>query len=268
MKKILAAIALSVSATVFAAGADIMGTITDAQRPHKGIVRYSLKSKTYFVTTKQNGAVMEVEIAPADVTEMDIATPAGWDQAVANVEKGRAAASVNYFAGIVKQYNHLQWDLRAARYLADAYLAAGNADKALESCTAVVRADPETAYKGELAPIFWKVLVKLGKKDQLEKLLVKAATSGDRYSSGAALIGRGDLILAGGESADSLRAALVDGYLRVALMYTDGKIAEQLRPEALAKSAQCFEKIGQAGRADQMRGELKRLYPNSPWAKQ
>ena len=268
MKKILAAIALSVSATVFAAGADIMGTITDAQGPHKGIVRYSLKSKTYFVTTKQNGAVLEAEIAPADVTEMDIATPAGWDQAVANVEKGRAAASINYFAGIVKQYNHLQWDLRAARYLADAYLASGNADKALESCTAVVRADPETAYKGELAPIFWKVLVKLGKKEQLEKLLVKAATSGDRYSSGAALIGRGDLILAGGESADSLRAALVDGYLRVALMYTDGKIAEQLRPEALAKSAQCFEKIGQAGRADQMRGELKRLYPNSPWAKQ
>ena len=268
MKKILAAIALSVSATVFAAAGDIMGTITDAQGPHKGIVRYSLKSKTYFVTKKQNGAVMEAEIAPADVTEMDIAEPAGWDQAVANVEKGRAAASINYFAGIVKQYNHLQWDLRAARYLADAYLASGNADKALESCTAVVRADPETAYKGELAPIFWKVLVKLGKKDQLEKLLVKAATSGDRYSSGAALIGRGDLILAGGESADSLRAALVDGYLRVALMYTDGKIAEQLRPEALAKSAQCFEKIGQAGRADQMRGELKRLYPNSPWAKQ
>ena len=268
MKKILAAIALSVSATVFAAAGDIMGTITDAQGPHKGVVRYSLKSKTYFVTTKQNGAVMEAEIAPADVTEMDIAEPAGWDQAVANVEKGRAAASINYFAGIVKQYNHLQWDLRAARYLADAYLASGNADKALESCTAVVRADPETAYKGELAPIFWKVLVKLGKKDQLEKLLVKAATSGDRYSSGAALIGRGDLILAGGESADSLRAALVDGYLRVALMYTDGKIAEQLRPEALAKSAQCFEKIGQAGRADQLRGELKRLYPNSPWAKQ
>ena len=268
MKKILAAIALSVSATVFAAAGDIMGTITDAQGPHKGVVRYSLKSKTYFVTTKQNGAVMEAEIAPADVTEMDIAAPAGWDQAVANVEKGRAAASINYFAGIVKQYNHLQWDLRAARYLADAYLASGNADKALESCTAVVRADPETAYKGELAPIFWKVLVKLGKKDQLEKLLVKAAATGDRYSSGAALIGRGDLILAGGESADSLRSALVDGYLRVALMYTDGKIAEQLRPEALAKSAQCFEKIGQAGRSDQMRGELKRLYPNSPWAKQ
>ena len=267
MKKILAAIAITVSAAAFAAGGEIIGTITDAQGPHKGIVRYSLKSKTYFVTKKQNGALLEAEIAPADVTEMDIAEPAGWAQAVANVEKGRAAASVNYFAGIVKQYNHLQWDLRAARYLADAYLASGNADKALESCTAVVRADPEAAYKGELAPIFWKVLLKLGKKDQLEKLLSKAAASGDRYSSGAALIGRGDMILASGESADSIRSALVDGYLRVALMYTDGKVAEQLRPEALAKSAQCFEKIGQAGRADQMRGELKRLYPNSPWAK-
>ena len=267
MKKILATMILSVSAAVFAADGDIFGTITDAQGPHKGAVRYSLKSKTYFVTAKQGGAMLEAEIQPADIVEMDINEPAGWAQAVEKVEKGQAAASINYFAGIVKKYNHLQWDLRAARYLADAYMASGNADKALESCTAVVRADPEAAYKGELAPIFWKVLVKLGKKEQLEKLLVKAASSGDRYSSGAALIGRGDLILASGESADSLRAALVEGYLRVALMYTDGKIAEQLRPEALAKSAQCFEKIGQAGRADQMRGELKRLYPNSPWAK-
>ena len=49
-------------------------------------------------------------------------------------------------------------------------------------------------------------------------------------------------------------------------MYTDDKVANQLRPEALAKSAQCFEKINQAGRADQMRAELKRLYPASLWA--
>lgn len=267
MKKLLATMALAFSAAVFAADGDIMGTITDAQGPHRGLVRYSLKSKTYFVTAKQNGAVLEAEIQPDDITEMDIAEPAGWAQAVEKVEKGQAASSIAYFAGIVKKYNHLQWDLRAARYLADAYMASGNADKAYEACTAIERADPEVAYKGELAPIYWKVLVKLGKKEKLEKLLVKAAASGDRYSSGAALISRGDLILASGESHDSLRAALVEGYLRVALMYTDGKIAEQLRPEALAKSAQCFEKIGQAGRADQMRGELKRLYPNSPWAK-
>lgn len=268
MKKLLATMVLSAAAAMFAADGDIVGTITDAQGPHKGVVRYSLKSKTYFVTAKQNGAVLESEIMPADVVSMDITEPAGWAQAVAKVERGQATSAISYFAGIVKAYNHLQWDLRAARYLADAYLASGNADKALESCMAVVKADPDTAFKGELAPIFWKVLIKLGKRDQLEKLLVKAAASEDRYASGAALIGRGDLILASGESAESVRAALVDGYLRVALMYTDGKIAEQLRPEALAKSAQCFEKIGQAGRADQMRGELKRLYPNSSWAKQ
>lgn len=268
MKMILAAIALSLSAAAFAAAGDIIGTITDAQGPHKGIVRYSLKSKTYFVTTKQNGAVLEAEIAPSDVTEMEIAEPAGWDKAVDNVQKGRATASIKYFEGIVKQYSHLQWDLRAARFLAEAYLASGDAEKAYDACNSVVRADPLNAYSGELAPIYWKVLIKMGKKEQLEKLLVRAAASGDRYSSGAALIGRGDLILASGESAESLRSALVDGYLRVALMYTDGKIAEQLRPEALAKAAQCFEKIGQAGRADAMRGELKRLYPNSVWAKQ
>jgi tetratricopeptide (TPR) repeat protein len=226
-----------------------------------------MKSKTYFVQTKQGGAVLEVEVSPADITAMDIEAPKGWNQAVERVEKGQGASAIKYFDSVVKMYNHLQWDLRAARYLADAHLAMGNVDKANDSCMAVVRANPEAAYIGEFAPVFWKVLVQLGKKDQLEKLLAKAAASGDRYSSGAALIGRGDLILASGESAESIRAALVDGYLRVALMYTDGKIADQLRPEALAKAAQCFEKINQAGRADQMRAELKRLYPASVWAK-
>lgn len=268
MKKLLAAFVISASAAVFAAAGDIVGTITDSQGSHRGVVRYSLKSKTYFVSSKQGGAMMEMEISPADVASMEIDAPNGWEQAVEKVAKGQGASAVAYFAEIVKKYNHLQWDLRAARYLADAYLTAGNTDKAFESCMAVVRADPETAYKGELAPIFWKVLVQLGKKDQLEKLLNKAAASGDRYSSGAALIGRGDLILASGESAESLRKALVEGYLRVALMYTDGKIAEQLRPEAMAKAATCFEKIGQAARADQMRSDLKRIYPNSTWARQ
>ena len=256
MKKLLATLVFAASATMSAAAADIIGSITDAQGTHKGVVRYSMKSKTYFVQTKQGGALLEVEVSPADVTAIDIEEPKGWAQAVERVEKGQGASAIKYFDSVVKMYNHL----------ADAYLSMGNVDKAEESCKAVVRANPEAAFKGEFAPIFWKVLVQLGKKDQLEKLLAKAAASGDRYSSGAALIGRGDLILASGESAESIRAALVDGYLRVALMYTDGKIAEQLRPEALAKSAQCFEKIGQAGRADQMRSELKRLYPASQWA--
>ena len=266
MKKLLATLALAVTAAISASAADIMGSITDSQGTHKGVVRYSMKSKTYFVQTKQGGALLEVEIMPADVSAMEIEAPKGWDQAVACVERGQGASAIKYFGSVVKMYNHLQWDLRAARYLADAYLSSGSIDKASEACTSVVRANPEAAFIGEFAPTYWKVLVQLGKKDQLEKLLVKAATSGDRYSSGAALIGRGDLILASGESAESLRSALVDGYLRVALMYTDGKVADQLRPEALAKSAQCFEKIGQAGRADQMRAELKRLYPASPWA--
>ena len=266
MKKLLATLILAASATMSATAADIIGSITDAQGTHRGVIRYSMKSKTYFVQSKQGGTLLEVEISPIDMTAMEIEPPAGWDKAVERVANGQGASAIKYFDSVVKMYNHLQWDLRAARYLADAYLAMGNIDKASDSCAAVVRANPEAAFKGEFAPIYWKVLLQLGKKDMLEKLLAKAATSGDRYSSGAALIGRGDLILASGESAESIRAALVDGYLRVALMYTDGKVADQLRPEALAKSAQCFEKIGQAGRADQMRGELKRLYPTSQWA--
>ena len=49
MKKLLATLVLAASAAVSATAADIIGSITDAQGTHKGVVRYSMKSKTYFV---------------------------------------------------------------------------------------------------------------------------------------------------------------------------------------------------------------------------
>ena len=110
-------------------------------------------------------------------------------------------------------------------------------------------------------------LLKLNQKTKLEAALAKAAASGDRFSSGAAFTLRGDIVMQeGGESADAAKKALADGYLRVVLMYTDQPVAAKLRPEALYKAAQCFEKLGQSGRAEAMRGELKKLYPNTLWA--
>ena len=70
----------------------------------------------------------------------------------------------------------------------------------------------------------------------------------------------------GGESNDAAKKALTDGYLRVVFLYTDDEVADRLRPEALYKAAHCFDKLGQSGRADAMRTELKQNYAASPWA--
>ena len=248
-----------------AAPAGISGSITtESGDTTKGLIRWSARDKAYAITTKGG---MELQVKATDVAEIDIAKPAGWDQNVAQVEKGQGAAAVAPLSKIVKEYAHLEWDRAAARYLTEAYLAAGNAEKALAAAKEVIDGEKSAAYKGELAPAYWDALLALNRTSTLEEVLGKAAASGDRYSSGMALVKRGDLIFkAGGESSDAAKKALTDGYLRAALLYTDAAVASKVRPEALYKAAKCFEKLGQSGRADSFRTELKKLYAASPWA--
>ena len=95
--------------------------------------------------------------------------------------------------------------------------------------------------------------------NQLEPLLKKAASSGDRPASAAALNLRGDIIVANGNgSPDVYKSALRDGYLRVALMYTDQDCTRE-RAEGMLKAANCFEKLGQAARAERLRNQAKEL---------
>ena len=93
--------------------------------------------------------------------------------------------------------------------------------------------------------------------EQLEKLLKDAATKGGRQSSAAALVMRGDIIVAASNDApEELKRALRDGYMRVALMYQDPECARE-RGEAMLKAAQCFDKLGQSTRAENLRSQAK-----------
>jgi len=260
MRKSIMAVLAALAAS--AAFADITGSVTTEQGDvHKGVVRWSTRDKAYAITTK--GGV-EIQVKPTEVAEMDIDKPAGYDEAVAKVESGQGKAAVGALQKIVKDYAHLQWDKTAGGYLARAYVSAGDAAKGLRACEEIIDADETAAFKGELAPAYWDALLALGRDAKLESCLEKAAKSGDRYSRGASFIKRGDIILKKkGEGNDAVKQALSDGYLRVVLLYTD---VPQLQPEALGKAAKCFEKLGQAGRADAMRTQLKQGFPDSPWA--
>jgi tetratricopeptide (TPR) repeat protein len=147
--------------------------------------------------------------------------------------------------------------------LAEAYLKSGDIDKALKICDAMIAADPSAAYIGEIAPMYWQALLKANRAAKVEELVVKAIKSGDRVASAFALIMRGDLVLATGDTPDNSLKALRDGYLRVILLY---KSEQEALPEALYKAGKCFEKAGQSARAEQMRNDLKKAFPASPWA--
>ncbi len=247
--------------------AQIKGTVLTEGDSKSGFVKWSQRAKAYTVSQKQGAAMIDSEIALDEVTGLDIDKPANLDAAIAQVQKGNGAAAIAVLAGIVKEYNHLQWDKVAGRYLVQAYLDANKNEEALKAAKAIISADPSAAYMGEMAPAYWQALLAANNKTRLEAMLAKAAASGDRFSSGAAFCLRGDIIMKdGNESPDAARKALADGYLRVVLMYTDKPVDEQLRPEALYKAAACFDKLGQSARAEAMRGELKKNYASSLWA--
>lgn len=260
---------VALAVTLLTAGvteAQIQGVITTSEgRKIEGTIKWKAREKVYAIVAKTSGsAAVEVEMAPANISDIQIPRPKELDAAVAGVQQGAVAAAIPVLEKIANDYLMLQWDGVATRLLADAYVKNGEADKAIRVCERVIASDPDKAFLGEMAPAYWQALIKSGRTSKVEDLVVKAIKSGDRGASAFALIARGDLILASGDTNEIAKKALRDGFLRVVTLYKSEKAAQ---PEALYKAAKCFEKLGQTARADQMRSSLKNDFGSSEWAR-
>ena len=233
----------------------IQGSVSTESETVSGDIKWYGRDKKYVI---EKGKITK-EFALADVTSIDIPKPAGYDKAVSAVEGGQGSSAIPILTKIVADYRMLQWDKPAGRYLAMAHIAAGNAQKAYDVCSPIIAEDRSAGWSGDLASAYWQALLKLGKKDQLEGLLKKAATSGSRQASAAALVMRGDIIVQGSnDAAEELKKALRDGYMRVVLMYQDPECRRE-RADALIKAAACFDKLGQAARAENLRAQAKAI---------
>ena len=251
MKKLMFGMVAAMAANAFA----ISGSISTELETVSGEIKWQPRAKAYLI---EKGRVSR-EIKIDDVTGIDIPKPANFDKAVQMVDAGQGASAVGILAKIVTDYRMLQWDKPAARYLALAHLAAGNAQKAYEVCQPVISEDKSAAYTGDMAAAYWQAMMKLGKFDQLEGLLKKAASSGDRGASAAALVMRGDIIMNSASDDNSkVRQAMTDGYLRVWLMYQEPECRRE-RVEAGMKAAAAFDRLGQTARAERLRAQVKQI---------
>ena len=61
-----------------------------------------------------------------------------------------------------------------------------------------------------------------------------------------------------GESPEAFRKALTDSYLRVMLMYVDEPCREA-RIQAMQRAANCFDRLGQAARAENIRSQARQI---------
>lgn len=256
--------ALAAMFTALAVEAQVQGVvITPEGRKIEGTIKWVPRDKAYGIVAK-GGANVELQMAPDKIAELQIPRPRELDTAIKAISDGNAAAAVPALEKIASEYLMLQWDTVATRYLADALVQSGKVDDALRVCEKVIAANPDAAFLGEMAPAYWQALIKKDRISRVEGLITKAIKTGDRAASANALIARGDLVLASGDTAEIAKKALRDGYLRVVSLYKSERDAQ---PEALYKAAQCFDKIGLSARADQMRSQLKGEYGASAWAR-
>lgn len=251
---------IALAATLAAACAwAVQGTIYTDKTSLKGDIKWQPRAKSYIVEYKKGGTSVSTEFPRDDVTGMDIPKPDNFDRLANAVGGGNASGAIAALEGIVKEYRMLGWDEKAGALLVEAYLAVGKAQNAYKAADDIIGDNSKAAYSGDLAPAYWQALLKLGRKEELEKNLKKAAAGGGRPASAEALIVRGDMVIAAeGDNAAAHRKALKDGYLRVALIYNDPE-CRAARRKALERCAASFEKIGYASRAESMRAECAKL---------
>lgn len=235
----------------------VQGTVSTDMDSKTGDIKWLPRAKTYTVSFKKGRTMVEAEFKLAEVTNLEIPKPDGFDKLAAQVAAGQGLAVIPALQKIVSEYRMLVWDKPAARLLTEAYLSANKFKDALDTAQKVVDEDKSAAYTGPLAPAYWRALFRNGRSEQVEKLLAKAASSGDRAASAEALVMRGDIILANGQSsAEAARKALAEAYLRVYLMYTDAPCADAHKT-ATVKAADCLELCGLASRAETLRAQVK-----------
>ena len=235
----------------------VQGTVFGEKGRWTGDITWQARTKTYVISYKKGTTAVSAECPLDNLDRLDVDKPAGFDKYVDMVRRGQGSGAIAGLTKIVADYKMLIWDKPAGRWLVEAYLSANNAQKAFEVASGIIRDDRTAAWTGDLAPAYWKSLLKLGKTTQLENCLRQASSAGDRGASAAALVMRGDMILAaGGDTSEAFRQALTDGYLRVALLYADCK---EQRAEAMRQAAQCFDKLGMAARAEAMRSQANSL---------
>ena len=225
-----------------------------------GSIKWKPASKVYVVTDQQ-GVSMTIPLS--EVEQVVVKDPPELDAGRKLVEGGQAALAIANLETIVKNYDGMGVDTRAARWLAEAYLKTGVPGKAVEMCERVVSANPRAAGDPDFAGIYWEALLGADQSAKLKKALGEAIATGPRPLVAKALIKRGDMERKQGKEKAYMEAALVDGYLRVVVLFQDVKEAQ---PEALYGAVQVFRELGQLGYAKRLSDKLLAEFPDDPYS--
>jgi lipopolysaccharide biosynthesis regulator YciM len=236
-------------------GVQALGIITKRSgQKIKGYVRWKGSTDTYYV--KRRG--VDIPVPLREVYDLQIQKPATFDKGYKLLRAGQLSAGIPILETVVKDYEMLKWDVRAAALLAEAYTKMNQPAKAVRMLDRIMEKSPEALTSGKLARLYWQGLKDTGQVAKLRRVLKKSVQQGSREVAAVAQIMRGDIERDGG----NLQDALIDGYLRTVVMFRDVK---SVQPEAIFKAHECFKQLGQVSHAERMRKKLLQEYPGDPY---
>lgn len=254
---------LCVLLALIAAGAawaaEVPGIITTHERRQfKGMVSWLPSSKVYEVVVEGR---VPIQLAPKQVADVRVQKPPTYDAAAEAVRGGDYDKGIPVLEAILKDYAMLQWDLGAARWLGEAYLKQNDPRKAASTMEPLMSREVPEQLGEVMARIYWDALLGAGRDAALRTALREAIETGSRSVAALAQVKRGEM----DEKKENFKEALIDGYLRTAVLYQD---VESVQGEALFKAARCFDKMGQHSHAERMRKKLLAEYPDDPYTQQ
>ena len=130
MKQLAFALAFVATLPLYA----IQGTVYTTNGDSKtGDIKWQQRSKKYIVSYKKGKTSVDAEYPLADVDRIDVNKPANYDKLVEFVQKGQGGSAIAGLQKIVTEYQMLNWDKPAGRYLAYAYISAGQIQKAYDA---------------------------------------------------------------------------------------------------------------------------------------
>ncbi len=233
------------------------GAIVTKQRTFNGEIRWKAASQVYEMTS---GGVT-VEIPLRDIVSIKLnQEPPGLAQALAAV-KSQPAAAIPTLEKVKNDYVNLVYDKVAGRALIQAYLALGQADKAISMAETLLRESPLAKQDGELMGAYVEALIKAEQYAKAQRMLQDIIATGDRQAVAIAQMRRGDIDMARGD----MREALLNGYLRTIVFFQNVK---SVQPEALAKAIKCHTALNEHHYAEKWRKRLVSGYGDSKYARE
>lgn len=236
--------------------ADIQAVIvkTSGQRV-AGAVRWKGSARVYVVKTRSG----TFEIPLRDVSSVRAPKPRTLDGAIRKIKSGAAAGAIPALKKIAADYEMIEWDVVATRYLAEAYLKNNMYAEATRVAEKILDSSGTQRASSELMEVYCQALMKDKKYGKLKMMLTKMIETGSRSAAAVAQVKRGDIDRQNGNVQD----ALINGYLRTIVLYRDIK---SVQPEALYKAMGAFKEMGHHSRAQKMRKKLLAEYPQSTYS--